>query len=178
MNFNSKRSNLESGDYAKEQDRASAYIAPFLSTPHNVIDRMLELAEVSRREIFYDLGSGDGRIVITAAGRYGAKAVGFEIDPALVTHSRRDIKAAGLEDLAEIREQDVRNVDLSPASVVTMYLYPEANLRLRAAIMRQLKPGSRVVSHLFAMDDWQPDRMVQITDSGGFFRTIYLWRIS
>jgi cyclopropane fatty-acyl-phospholipid synthase-like methyltransferase len=163
--------------YAEEQDRDSTYIAPFVPTPQEVVDRMLELAQVSHGDLLYDLGSGDGRIVITAAKRYGAQAVGFEIDPALVSDSKRNIEEAGVEALAEIRDQDVRTVDLSPASVVTMYLYPGANLRLRAAIMRQLKPGSRVVSHDFSMGDWKPDRVEQMTDSAGFVRTIYLWRI-
>jgi SAM-dependent methyltransferase len=163
--------------YAEYQDRDSPYIAPFVTTPQEVVDRMLELAQVSQEDLLYDLGSGDGRIVITAAKRYGAKAVGFEIDPALVTRSRRNIKEAGVEHLAEIREEDVRNIDLSPASVVTMYLYPGANLRLRAAITRQLRPGSRVISHDFSMGDWKPDRVERMTDSAGFLRTIYLWRI-
>jgi SAM-dependent methyltransferase len=163
--------------YAEEQDRDSTYIAPFVPTPQEVVDRMLELAQVSHGDLLYDLGSGDGRIVITAAKRYGAQAVGFEIDPALVTHSQRNIKEAGVEALAEIREQDIRTVNLSPASVVTMYLYPGANLRLRAAIMRQLKPGSRVVSHDFSMGDWKPYRVERMTDSAGLVRTIYLWRI-
>lgn len=163
--------------YAEEQDRDSTYIAPFVPTPQEVVDRMLELAQVSAGDLLYDLGSGDGRIVITAAKRYRARAVGFEIDPALVTRSQRNIKEAGVEALAEIREQDIRTVDLSPASVVTMYLYPGANLRLRGALMRQLKPGSRVVSHDFSMGDWKPDRVERMTDSGGFLRTIYLWRI-
>lgn len=163
--------------YAEDQDRDSTYIAPFVPTPQEVVDRMLELARVGPGDLLYDLGSGDGRIVITAAKRYGARAVGFEIDPALVTDSERNIKEAGVEHLAEIREADIRTVDLSPATVVTMYLYPGANLRLRAAIMRQLKPGSRVVSHDFSMGDWKPDRVEQMTDSGGLSRTIYLWRI-
>jgi SAM-dependent methyltransferase len=163
--------------YAQERDLDSPYIAPFVTTPQEVVDRMLELAQVSQQDLLYDLGSGDGRIVITAAKRYGAKAVGFEIDPALVRRSRRNIKEAGVEHLAEIREQDVRNANLSPATVVTMYLYPGANLRLRAAIMDQLKPGSRVVSHDFSMGDWHPDRVERMTDAAGSLRTIYLWRI-
>jgi SAM-dependent methyltransferase len=163
--------------YAQERDLDSPYIAPFVTTPQEVVDRMLELAQVSQADLLYDLGSGDGRIVITAAKRYGAKAVGFEIDAALVRQSRRNIREAGVEHLAEIREADVRNVDLSPASVVTMYLYPGANLRLRAALIHQLKPGSRVISHDFSMGDWKPDRVEQIMDSAGFLRTIYLWRL-
>jgi SAM-dependent methyltransferase len=163
--------------YAQEQEDGPIYIAPFVPTPQEVVDRMLELAQVSKEDLVYDLGSGDGRIVITAARRYGAKAVGFEIDPTLVNQSRRNIQEAGLEALAEIREEDVRDVDLSPASVVTLYLYPGANLRLRATLQHQLKPGSRVVSHDFGMGDWPPDRVERITDSAGTVRTLYLWRI-
>jgi SAM-dependent methyltransferase len=167
--FGGRMNNLVGVLYAEEQDRDSRYIAPFVPSPQEVVDRMLELAEVSQGDLLYDLGSGDGRIVIAAARRYGARAVGFEIDPALVTDSQRNIKEAGMEHLAEIREQDIRTVDFSPASVVTMYLYPGANLRLRA--------GSRVVSHDFSMGDWKPDRVERITDSAGSLRTIYLWRI-
>jgi hypothetical protein len=132
----------------------SPYIALYVPTPQEVVDRMLELGDV-----VYDLGSGDGRIVITAAARYGVKAVGFEISPGLVKRSRDNIKEAGLEHLVEIREEDIRTVDLSPASLVTLYLYPSANLRLRSMIQRQLKPGSRVVSHQFTMGTWKPERV-------------------
>ncbi|HSK31815.1 MAG TPA: methyltransferase domain-containing protein, partial [Candidatus Limnocylindria bacterium] len=138
----------------------------------------LELAEVGRDDVVNDLGSGDGRIVMTAARTYGVKAVGFEIDPSLVKLSRDNVKEAGLEHLVEIREEDIQAVDLSPASVLTIYLYPGANLRLRGAIMRQLRPGSRVVSHQFSMGNWKPDRIDQMTDSAGLSRTIYLWRIA
>ncbi|HXV79522.1 MAG TPA: class I SAM-dependent methyltransferase [Candidatus Binatia bacterium] len=173
---------FDSGDpasiaHAEKHGRGSTYIAPFVPTPQEVIDRMLELAQVSQDDLLYDLGSGDGRIVITAAKRYGAKAVGFEIDDTLVKESQRSIKEAGVEALAEIRQEDVRTVDLSPASVVTMYLSSGANLRLRAAIQSQLKPGSRVVSHDFNMGDWQPDQVERMIDSAGLPRTIYLWRI-
>lgn len=162
---------------AGRNDEESPYIAPYVPTPQEVVDRMLELAEIRTGDVVYDLGSGDGRIVITAAARYGIKAVGVEIDPGLVSVARDNIKKAGLEHLAEIREADIRNIDLSPATVVTLYLYPGANLSLRAAIMKQLKPGSRVVSHQFAMGNWRPDRTDQITDSMGILRTLYLWRI-
>jgi SAM-dependent methyltransferase len=159
------------------EERDSQYIAPYVPTPQEVVDRMLELAGIKEGDLLYDLGSGDGRIVITAAQTYGIKAVGFEINPALVKEARESIREAGLEHLAEIREEDIRTVDLAPASVLTMYLYPAANLRLRSAILRQLKPGSRVVSHAFGMGNWQPDRIEQFTDSTGLARTIYLWRI-
>jgi hypothetical protein len=146
--------------------RDAEYLAPYVPTPQEVVDRMLELAELREGDLLYDLGSGDGRIVITAARRYGIK------------ESRADVTAAGLDYLVEIREQDVRTVDFSPATVVTMYLYPGANLRLRSAIRRQLKPGSRVVSHNYAMGSWTPDRIEQLTDATGIRRTIYLWRIA
>jgi SAM-dependent methyltransferase len=163
---------------AARSDEDSPYIAPYVPTPQEVVDRILQLAEVREGDVVYDLGSGDGRIVITAARRYGVKAVGFEIDASLVKASRDNVKEAGLEHLVEIREEDIRTVDLSPASVLTLYLYPTANLRMRDAITRQLKPGSRVVSHQFTMGTWKPDRIDQITDSTGILRTLYLWRIA
>jgi len=162
---------------AARGEEESPYIAPYVPTPQEVVDRMLELAEVSDGDVVYDLGSGDGRIVITAAARYGVKAVGFEISPGLVKRARDNIKEAGLEHLVEIREEDIRTVDLSPATVVTLYLYPGANLRLRSMIQRQLKPASRVISHQFTMGSWKPDRVEQITDLTGILRTLYLWRI-
>jgi Mycolic acid cyclopropane synthetase len=158
--------------------RDAEYLAPYVPTPQEVVDRMLELAEFKVGDLLYDLGSGDGRIVITAAKKYAIKSVGFEINSALVRESRESIRDAGLEHLVEIREQDIRTVDLSPASVVTLYLYPGANLRLRSAIMRQMKPGSRVISHNYSMGNWAPDRTEQLTDSSGLSRTIYLWRIA
>jgi SAM-dependent methyltransferase len=163
---------------AAKPDEDSPYLAPYVPTPQEVIDRMLELAEVVSGDVVYDLGSGDGRIVITAARRYGVKAVGFEIDPVLVKMSRDRVKQAGLEHLVEIREEDLRSADLSPATVVTLYLYPTANLRLRAALTRQLRPGARVVSHQFTMGAWKPERIERLTDSAGIERTIYLWRIA
>jgi precorrin-6B methylase 2 len=155
----------------------SPYIAPYVPTPQEVVDRMLELAALKKDDVLYDLGSGDGRIVVTAARNYGIRAVGFEISPDLVKMSRQHIAEAGLEHLAEIREEDIRNVDLSPATVLTLYLYPGANLRLRPAIMHQLKPGSRVVSLQFTMGSWKPDYIEQMTDATGILRTLYLWHI-
>jgi precorrin-6B methylase 2 len=163
--------------YAGDQDRDSRYVAPFVPTPEEVVVRMLELAEIRPGDVLYDLGSGDGRIVVAAAKKYGIKAVGFEIDPALVRESRQIIKQEGLENLVEIRDEDILSLDFSPASVVTMYLYPGANLKLRPALMSRLKPGSRVVSHQFTMGDWTPAKTAQLKDSTGLTRTIYLWRI-
>src|SRR5688572_13145796 len=164
--------------HANDNDRDSSHIAPFVPTPHEVVSRMLELAEIKQGDVLYDLGSGDGRIVVAAAKKFGIRAVGFEIDPVLVKDSRQIIKRAGLEELVEIRERDIRTVDFSPASVVTMYLYPAANLRLRPVLMRELKPGSRVISHDFGMGSWKPDHMERLRDTAGHSRTIYRWRIA
>ena len=136
-----------------------------------VVDKMIELAGVKKGDVVYDLGSGDGRIVIAAAKK-GARAVGFDIDPDLVAESRANIKKAGVQDSAEIRNQDILTVDLSPASVVTMYLLPDVNLKLKPNLLSQLKPGSRVVSHSFDMGDWKPDKVERVDG-----RTIYLWII-
>ncbi|HEU4341924.1 MAG TPA: methyltransferase domain-containing protein [Candidatus Binatia bacterium] len=156
---------------ARAQDLDSKKIVPFVPTPQEVVDKMIELAGVKKGDTVYDLGSGDGRIVITAAKK-GARAVGFEIDPDLLKESRENIKKAGVQDRAEIRQQDILTVDLSPASVVTMYLLPDVNLKLKPNVLSQLKPGSRVVSHAFDMGDWKPNKTEQVNG-----RTVYLWII-
>ncbi len=152
-------------------------LAPFVATPQEVVDQMLRMAEVRKDDVVYDLGSGDGRIVITAARRYGARGIGFEIDPKLVRLSRENARRAGVEHLVEFREEDVMTVDLSPATVVTLYLFPEANLKLRPRIQTQLRPGSRVVSHDFNMGDWRPEAIHHMQDEKGSVRTLYFWRI-
>ncbi|MGH7829022.1 MAG: SAM-dependent methyltransferase, partial [Candidatus Binatia bacterium] len=162
---------------AQESESESKKIVPFVPTPQDVVERMLEMAQVKKGDVVYDLGSGDGRIVITAAKKYGVRAVGFEIDPGLVKQSRESIKKEKVANLAEIRQQDIRTVDLSPATVVTMYLLPDVNLMLRPNLWRRLKPGSRVVSHDFDMGDWKPEKVVQIKDSSGWDHTLYFWRI-
>jgi SAM-dependent methyltransferase len=147
-------------------------IVPFVPSPQSVVDKMIDLAGVKKGDVVYDLGSGDGRIVIAAAQK-GARAVGFEIDPDLVAESRANIQKAGVQESAEIRNQDILTVDLSGASVVTMYLLPDVNLKLRPNLQKQLKPGSRIVSHAFDMGDWKADKVEQVDG-----RTIYLWTIS
>jgi precorrin-6B methylase 2 len=157
---------------AQDSGLESKKIVPFVPTPQEVVDGMLTLAQVKKGDTVYDLGSGDGRIVITAAKKYGVRAVGFEIDPELLKQSRANIKKEGVEKLAEIREQDILTVDLSPASVLTMYLLPSVNLKLKPKILSEMKPGSRVVSHAFDMGDWKPDKTIQIDG-----RTVYLWTV-
>jgi SAM-dependent methyltransferase len=166
-------SELSISGLARAQDTPfqTKKIVPFVPSPQEVVDKMIDLAGVKQGDVVYDLGSGDGRIV-TAAAKKGAKAVGFEIDGDLVKQSRENIRAAGVQDSAEIRQQDILTVDLSPASVVTMYLLPDVNLKLKPNLLSQLKPGSRVVSHSFDMGDWKPDKSERVEG-----RTIYLWII-
>jgi hypothetical protein len=163
------------GGVARAQE---AKIVPYVPTPQDVVERMLELAQVKKSDVVYDLGSGDGRIVITAAKKYGVKAIGFEIDPERIKESRENIRKEGVGNLVEIRDQDIRTVDLSPASVLTMYLLPEVNLMIRPNIWKQMKPGSRVVSHDFDMGDWKPAKEVHIKDKTGWDHNLYLWYVS
>ena len=152
-------------------------IVPYVPTPQEVVERMLDLAQVKKGDVVYDLGSGDGRIVVTAAKKYGVKAIGFEIDPERIKESHENIKKAGVEKLVEIRQQDIRTVDLSPATVLTMYLLPEVNLMIRPNIWKQMKPGSRVVSHDFDMCDWKPLKTENIKDGSSWDHTLYLWHV-
>ncbi|MGE5816812.1 MAG: methyltransferase domain-containing protein [Deltaproteobacteria bacterium] len=157
--------------YAQDSPFESKKIVPFVPSPQEVVNKMVELAGVGKNDTVYDLGSGDGRIVIAAAKK-GARAIGFEIDPELVQQSRENIRRAGVQELAEIRNQDILTVDVSGASVVTMYLLPDVNLKLKPNLLKQLKPGSRVVSHAFDMGDWKPDKTERVNG-----RTLYLWII-
>jgi SAM-dependent methyltransferase len=166
------REGLTGSASAQDSIGESKKIVPFVPTPEIVVDKMIELAGVKKGDVVYDLGSGDGRIVIAAAKR-GARAVGFEIDPDLVAESRANIQKAGVQQSAEIRNQDILTVDLSGASVVTLYLLPDVNLKLRPNLQKQLKPGSRIVSHAFDMGDWKANKVEQVDG-----RTIYLWTIS
>ncbi len=154
-------------------------LAPFVPTPQSVVEMMLTMAEVTKNDVVYDLGSGDGRIVITAAKKYGAKGVGFEIDDDLIKEAREKARKEGVSHLVEFRKQDVMTVDLSPATVVTLYLLPDANLRLRPRILSQLRVGARVVSHNYDMGDWAPLRAVEVRDaeSSTSSHWVYLWRI-
>ena len=134
---------------------------PFITTPDNVTVAMLELAKVGPRDFVIDLGSGDGRIVVTAARRFGARGLGVEIVPELVERSRAAAQRAGVADRAHFREQDLFKTDLSPASVVTMYLLPDVNLQLRPKLLR-LRPGTRIVSHDWDMGEWAPDKTLTL----------------
>ncbi len=150
-------------------------LAPFLPTPQGVVDRMLEIAGVGEDDVVYDLGCGDGRIVITAAERYGARGVGVDIDPLRVAESKQNARRAGVSHLVEFFEQDALKVDVSSATVVTLSLLSSALLKLRPILTRQLRPGARIVSVAFGMGDWEADTVDRFTDARGNSRTLYAW---
>ncbi len=152
-------------------------LAPYVATAQDVVDEMLQLANVGKDDLVYDLGSGDGRIVIEAARRYGARGVGIELDPDLVRRAQENARRANVSHLVEFRQQDLMTVDLSPATVVTVYLSQAANLKLRPRLQAQLRPGARVVSHEFDMGDWPPNGIRRVRDESSGVRILYLWRI-
>lgn len=154
---------------------APASLAPYVPTPEDVVDRMLQLARVTKDDVVYDLGCGDGRIVVAAAKKYGARGVGVDIDPQRIAESEANARKAGVEHLVSFKLEDAMKVDVTPATVVTLYLLSASNLKLRPILTKQLKPGSRVVSHAFSMGDWEPAKVDQFQDSRGISRTLYLW---
>lgn len=133
----------------------------YLPTPHAVVEAMLDLAEVRAGDVLYDLGAGDGRIVIAAARRHGARAVGIELDPRKAAEARANVARAGLGDRVEIRQGDIFDADLGDASVVTLFLFPEVNERLAPKLRRELRPGTRIVSHRFGLGNWPPERRIE-----------------
>lgn len=135
---------------------------PYLPTPQNVVEEIIKLADVKPDDILYDLGSGDGRIIITAAKKFGTQGVGVELNPERIQDAKENARKAGVSDRVQFLQQDLFQTDLSKATVVTMYLLPEVNLKLRPELFRQLKPGTRVVSHDFDMGTWKPQRVVRV----------------
>jgi SAM-dependent methyltransferase len=151
-------------------------LAPYVPTPPDVVDRMLVLAGTTREDVVYDLGSGDGRIPIAAAKTYGARGVGIDIDPRRITESRANAKAEGVEHLVEFRLGDALAADVSPATVVTLYMLGSGNAALRPVLTRQLRPGARVVSHAFSMGpSWPAEKIDHFTSARGDEVTLYLW---
>jgi SAM-dependent methyltransferase len=144
----------------------------FVPTPNDVVNKMLELARVTVKDVVYDLGCGDGRIVITAAQKYGARGVGIDIDPQRIREARENASRGKVSDRVRFVEGDLFEADISEATVVTLYLLTELNLKLRPKLMSDLKPGTRVVSHAFAMGDWKPERSERVDGS-----SVFLWRI-
>jgi SAM-dependent methyltransferase len=149
--------------------------APFVRTPDEIVDAMLNLAQPGEDELLYDLGCGDGRIVIRAAEKYGCRAIGFDIDPARVQEARENARRRGVLDRVSIVEQNVFSLDLAEADVVTLYLLPRLNQKLIPQLKR-LKPGARVVSHDFDLPGIVPDKILPLTTpDGATNRVLYLW---
>jgi len=147
----------------------------FVPTPQDVVDKMLELAQVTKDDVVYDLGCGDGRIVVTAAKQFGCKAVGYDIDPQRIKESKENVEKNGVGDLVRIEQEDIFTLDLSKASVITLYLLPRLNVKLIPQL-EKLKPGSRIVSHDFRMKGVQPDKTVTLTsDEDQSEHKIFLW---
>jgi hypothetical protein len=155
-----------------------ADLAPFVPTPMVVVERMLELGEVEKYDVLFDLGCGDGRIVITAAKKFGTRGVGIDIDPQRIEESLRAAKEAGVNGLVEFRLQDVMKADIREATVVTMYLLPESNALLRPLLEEQLKPGTPVVSHNYSIPGWETKEVTYITlqDGTGQDHTIFVYK--
>lgn len=142
-------------------------------SPPKIVRAMLELAKVGKEDVVYDLGSGDGRIPIAAARHYGARAIGIDIDPKLISRANANARKAGVAELVTFRNEDLFEADISGATVVTLFLSPEVNLRLRRKLMNELRPGARIVSHYHDMGDWKPYRTINVMG-----RPIYLWSIT
>jgi cyclopropane fatty-acyl-phospholipid synthase-like methyltransferase len=152
---------------------------PFVPSPPHVVQRMIELAEIKKGDILYDMGSGDGRIVIEAAKKYGIRGVGVDLNPDLVAKARENAAAEGVSHLTEFRAQDGLTVDISEATVVTLYMFKWFNNALRPKLQK-LKPGSRVIAHDFDIDDWKPTRVeyLRAPEDGSDYvesRTLYIW---
>jgi SAM-dependent methyltransferase len=152
-------------------------LAPSSATPIDVVDRMLTMAHVGPNDVVYDLGCGDGRIVIAAAMKFGARGVGVDIDPMLVARAQAEARAAGVADRATFAVQDAMTVDVTPATVVTLYLLAASNVTLRPILTKQLRPGARIVSHNYPIGDWEPDQVDTFKDARGTTRTLFLWTI-
>ena len=144
----------------------------FVPTPQEVVDKMLELAKVGKGDVLYDLGSGDGRIPVTAAKRFGIRAYGIDIDPQRIAEANENARKNGVSHLVQFRQENLFKADFSRATVVTLYLLPDLNVKLRPRLLAELKPGTRIVSHQFDMGTWQPERKLELNG-----RAIYLWTV-
>ncbi|HEY2845008.1 MAG TPA: class I SAM-dependent methyltransferase [Bryobacteraceae bacterium] len=152
---------------------------PYVPTTQVAVEAMLKLAGVTADDVVYDLGCGDGRIVITAARLYGAHGVGIDIDPQRIREANQNAKMAGVEKLVRFEENDLFQANIREASVVTLFLLSTVNARLRPKLLRELRSGTRVVSNTFEMGDWKPEKefSVDTGDEGYFSRKLYLWNI-
>ena len=144
----------------------------YVPTPEAVVEAMLQVANVTKNDIVYDLGCGDGRIPVTAAKKYGARGVGIDIDPQRIKEANANVEKNGVGDLVKIVQGDLFEQDLSQATVVTLYLLPSLNVKLMPKLMKELKPGTRIVSHAFDMGDWKPEKELDVEG-----RKVYFWTI-
>jgi SAM-dependent methyltransferase len=149
-------------------------LAPYVPTPYNVVEKMLEMAKVTSKDVVYDLGCGDGRIPIMAAKKYGARGFGVDIDPERIAEATANARKEGVEHLVTFELKDAMTVDVSPATVVTLYLLTQSNMKLKPILTKQLKPGSRIVAHAYGLGDWEPHQVEQV-EANGYPRTLYLW---
>lgn len=149
----------------------------FLPTPPETVTEMLRLAGLTKQDVLYDLGGGDGRIPIRAAVEYGVRAVGIEIDPKMIRVARKAARRAGVADRVRFRNEDLFRANIRAATVVTLYLSDSLNLRLRPKLLRELRPGARIVSHDFRMGDWEPEQTVRVPWQSGLYRTVYVWTV-
>ena len=147
---------------------------PYVPTDQHLVDEMLSMASVGRDDVLYDLGSGDGRIVITAARRFGTRGVGYDLDPARVREARDNAQRAGVAHLVRFEQQDIFAAKFDDATVVTMYLLPAVNLRLRPRLLAELRPGTRIVSHNYDLGDWPPLRRKEM-EIAGIPHHLFLW---
>ena len=154
---------------------ASDRTVPYVPTPPEVVTKMLDMAKVGPNDVVYDLGSGDGRIVIMAAEKYGAKAVGVELDSGRFTESTARLTELGLEKRAKIIQGNLFETDVRPATVVTLYLLPDVNQRLRPRLEKDLRPGTRVVSHNYSMDTWNAEQVETVTTADGVSHKVFLY---
>jgi tRNA A58 N-methylase Trm61 len=148
---------------------------PYVPTPQDIVEKMLDVAKVKSDDVVYDLGSGDGRFVITAVQKYGARAVGVELDPDLYRQSRDRIKELGLDDRARVECEDMFDVTVRPATVVVLYLLTSFNEKLRPKLERELHSGTRIVTHDFNVPGWEPDQTLEVTSHNGITHKIYLY---
>ena len=145
----------------------------FVPTPQAVVDEMLKVANVRRGDVLYDLGSGDGRIVITAAKRFGVRGIGIDIDPQRIAEANENARKEGVSHLVTFKQTDLFTTDISEATVVTLYLLPRLNVKLRPKLFSELKNGTRIVSHAFDMAEWEPEKQLKVDG-----RDVYYWTIN
>ena len=158
------------------QNESPKLDVPYVPTHEMVVDVMLQMAEVKSDDILYDLGSGDGRILITAAKRYGTKGVGVELNPERIKEANQNAKEAKVTDKVEFIQGNLFEFDFSKATVLTLYLLPSVNRKLLPKIL-ELNPGTRIVSHNYRLGDWEPERIERLTTPDGFNHRVYFWRI-